>query len=93
MERLEGQRVERLEGRMLGRLEGLRVENLMEAYTFHNSFLIPSTHKFFVGDLRSPTTNKIYSPGIERMKCFAGRKRINVKYLGQQIQLLLFEGV
>ena len=45
-----------------GRLEGLRVENLMEAYTFHNSFLIPSTHKFFVGDLRSPTTNKIYSP-------------------------------
>ena len=65
MERLEGQRVERLEGRMLGRLEGLRVENLMEAYTFHNSFLIPSTHKFFVGDLRSPTTNKIYSPGFQ----------------------------
>ena len=32
-------------------------------YTFHNSFLIPSTQKFFIGDLRSPIFHKIYSPG------------------------------
>ena len=68
--RLKGWRFERLEGRRLERLEGPN-QNLMEAYTFHNSFLIPSTHKFFVGDLRSPTTNKIYSPAWMFDECLS----------------------
>ena len=33
-------------------------------YTFHNSFLIPSTQKFFIGDLQSPIFHKIYSPAV-----------------------------
>ena len=37
-------------------------------YTFHNSFLIPSTQKFFIGDLRSPIFHKIYSPAILEVK-------------------------
>ena len=66
-----GGKVGRLDVGKIGRFEGGKArKNLMEAYTFHNSFLIPSTHKFFVGDLRSPTTNKIYSPARELQESF-----------------------
>ena len=62
--RSEGRKVGRLDVGKIGRFEGGKArKNLMEAYTFHNSFLIPSTQKFFIGDLRSPIFHKIYSPG------------------------------
>ena len=48
VERLEGQRVERLDVGKIGRFKGGKArKNLMEAYTFHNSFLIPSTQNFW----------------------------------------------
>ena len=74
--RSEGGKVGRSEGRKVGRLDvgkigrfkgGKARKNLMEAYTFHNSFLIPSTQKFFIGDLRSPIFHKIYSPAEQKM--------------------------
>jgi len=59
-----GGKVGRLDVGKIGRFEGGKArKNLMEAYTFHNSFLIPSTQKFLIGDLRSPIFHKIYSPG------------------------------
>ena len=65
--RSEGRKVGRLDVGKIGRFEGGKArKNLMEAYTFHNSFLIPSTQKFFIGDLRSPIFHKIYSPGKRR---------------------------
>ena len=61
--RSKGGKVGRLDVGKIGRFEGGKArKNLMEAYTFHNSFLIPSTQKFFIGDLRSPIFHKIYSP-------------------------------
>ena len=58
-----GGKVGRLDVGKIGRFEGGKArKNLMEAYTFHNSFLIPSTQKFLTGDLRSPVFHKIYSP-------------------------------
>ena len=63
--RSEGRKVGRLDVGKIGRFEGGKArKNLMEAYTFHNSFLIPSTQKFFIGDLRSPIFHKIYSPAM-----------------------------
>ena len=62
---VEGGKVGRLDVGKIGRFEGGKArKNLMEAYTFHNSFLIPSTQKFLIGDLRSPIFHKIYSPVI-----------------------------
>ena len=77
VERLEGQRMERLEGQRTERLEGVIVgdfgstPNIIRPskpkpygslylppflpYTFHT--------KILGGDLRSPPSNKIYSPG------------------------------
>ena len=46
VERLEGQRVEMVEGQRIERLEGWRKKEGRQAYTFHHSFLIPSTQKF-----------------------------------------------
>ena len=44
---VEGGKVGRLDVGKIGRSEGGKArKNLMEAYTFHNSFLIPSTQKF-----------------------------------------------
>ena len=63
-----GGKVGRLDVGKIGRFEGGKArKNLMEAYTFHNSFLIPSTQKFFIGDLRSPIFHKIYSPGNDNI--------------------------
>ena len=62
-----GGKVGRLDVGKIGRFEGGKArKNLMEAYTFHNSFLIPSTQKFLIGDLRSPIFHKIYSPDTKR---------------------------
>ena len=45
--RSEGRKVGRLDVGKIGRFEGGKArKNLMEAYTFHNSFLIPSTQNF-----------------------------------------------
>ena len=45
VERLEGQRVEMVEGQRIERLEGWRKKEGRQAYTFHHSFLIPSTQQ------------------------------------------------